>query len=127
MDFGLVLLHSGAGVDGDRILAAASAAEEHGLDSVWVYDHLLTPVRVDSTYPYAPDGVYPESAEAPFYDPLALIGVLTSRLRRVRVGAEVFVAPYRHPIVLAKTLATFERFAPGRIVCGVGAGWMQEE
>ena len=127
MDFGLVLLHSGAGVDGERILAAASAAEDAGLDSVWVYDHLLTPVRVDSTYPYAPDGVYHESADDPFYDPLALIGVLTARTRRVRVGAEVFVAPYRHPIVLAKALATFERFAPGRIVCGVGAGWMQEE
>jgi probable F420-dependent oxidoreductase len=126
VDFGLVLLHSGADVDGERILAAAAAAEEHGLDSVWVYDHLLTPVRVDSTYPYAPDGVYRESADEPFYDPLALIGVLTTRTR-LRVGAEVFVAPYRHPIVLAKTLATFERFAPGRIVCGLGAGWMLEE
>jgi probable F420-dependent oxidoreductase len=127
VDFGLVLVHSGAGVDGERILAAAVAAEQAGLDSVWVYDHLLTPVRVASTYPYSPDGVYPESPDEPFYDPLALIGVLTSRTQRVRVGAEVFVAPYRHPIVLAKALATFERFAPARIVCGVGAGWLQEE
>src|SRR5947208_2064277 len=127
MDFGLQLVHSGRGVEADAIVDAALVAERAGLDSVWVYDHLLTPVRLASTYPYSADGVYHESPDDPFYDPLALIGVLSARTRRVRVGAEVFVAPYRHPIVLAKALATFERFAPGRIVCGVGAGWMREE
>jgi probable F420-dependent oxidoreductase len=82
---------------------------------------------VNSPYPYAPDGVFPETPDTPFYDPLALFGVLSSKTSRIRIGSEVFVAPYRHPIVLAKTLATLERFAPGRLICGVGAGWMEEE
>jgi probable F420-dependent oxidoreductase len=127
MKFGMVLMHSGPAASAGRIVEAAITAERSGLDSVWVYDHLLTPVEVDSTYPYAPDGIYPESADEPFYDPLGLFGVLTARTSRVTVGAEVFVAPYRHPIVLAKTLATIEQFAPGRLVCGLGAGWMKEE
>ena len=39
----------------------------------------------------------------------------------------MLVAPYRHPIVLGKVLATIEQFAPGRLMCGLGSGWMREE
>jgi probable F420-dependent oxidoreductase len=127
MRFGLTLINSGAAATADSLVAATQASERAGLDSVWVYDHLLTPVEVRSAYPYAPDGVYHESPDTPFFDPLALFGILAARTDRIRIGAEVFVAPYRHPIVLAKTLATIEQFAPGRLVCGLGAGWMEEE
>jgi probable F420-dependent oxidoreductase len=127
MRYGLTLVHSGEDASAEGILGATLVAERLGLAGVWVYDHLMKPAVVRSTYPYAPDGVFPETADTPFYDPLALFGVLSSRTSRIRVGAEVFVAPYRHPIVLAKTLATLEQFAPGRLVCGLGAGWMEEE
>jgi probable F420-dependent oxidoreductase len=125
--YGLTLIHSGPDADADSILASTQVAERSGLDGVWMYDHLMKPSVVRSTYPYAPDGVFPETADTPFYDPLAMFGVLSSKTSRIRIGAEVFVAPYRHPIVLGKALATLERFAPGRLVCGLGAGWMEEE
>ena len=125
MHVGLQLDHAGPGVTAARVLAQARHAEEHGLDSVWLFDHVLTPVTLTSTYPY--DATYPLAAEDPFLDPLGVIGVLCGATSRIRVGTQVLVAPYRHPIVLGKVLATIEQFAPGRLLCGLGSGWMREE
>ena len=109
----------------EAVLRQARHAEACGLDSVWLFDHLLTPVTLTSRYPY--DVTYPLRAEEPILDPLGILGVLAGATARIQLGTEVFVAPYRHPIVLGKALATIERFAPGRLVCGLGSGWMQEE
>ena len=123
---GLQLEHGGPGVDAAAILATAHLAERLGFDAVWLFDHLMTPVTIASDYPYSAAG-YPLTADDPFYDPLALIGVLAGATDRLRIGTDVFVAPYRHPIVLGKALATIEQLAPGRVICGLGAGWMREE
>lgn len=116
-----------AGTDEASILEVARIAERFGLDSVWMFDHLFTPADLDSKYPYSRDGSYPLTPEDPFFDPLGLYGVLAGATEKLRIGTGVLIAAYRHPIVLAKVLATIERFAPGRIVLGVGAGWMREE
>jgi probable F420-dependent oxidoreductase len=122
---GLQLDHAGAGVSAEAMLRQARHAEGCGLDSVWLFDHLLTPVVLRSHYPY--DVAYGLRPEDPILDPLGVIGVLAGATSRIQLGTEVFVAPYRHPIVLGKALATIERFAPGRLICGLGSGWMQEE
>jgi probable F420-dependent oxidoreductase len=122
---GLQLDHAGAGVSAEAVLRQARHAEACGLDSVWLFDHVLTPVTLRSRYPY--DVAYGLRPEDPILDPLGVIGVLAGATARIQLGTEVFVAPYRHPIVLGKALATIERFAPGRLICGLGSGWMQEE
>ncbi|MFN2594852.1 MAG: LLM class F420-dependent oxidoreductase [Actinomycetota bacterium] len=127
LKFGLQLPNSLAGTDETAILASARIAERFGMDSVWMFDHLFTPADLDSKYPYSRDGSYPLTADDPFFDPLGLYGVLASATEKIRIGTGVLIAAYRHPIVLAKILATIERFAPGRVVLGVGAGWMREE
>ncbi|MEA2487298.1 MAG: hypothetical protein QOF16_952 [Actinomycetota bacterium] len=127
MRFGLQLPNSQPGTDEDAILAVARTAERLGLDSVWMFDHLFTPADLDSKYPYSRDGAYPLTPDDPFFDPLGLYGFLAGATENVRIGTGVLIASYRHPIVLGKVLATIERFAPGRIVLGVGAGWMREE
>lgn len=127
MKIGVHLPTAQPGADAASILRVAREAERLGFDSVWMFDHLLTPVALESKYPYAKGGAYPLGAGDPFYDPVATLGVLASATTRVRLGTSVLVAAYRHPIVLGKALATIERFAPGRLVIGVGAGWMQEE
>jgi probable F420-dependent oxidoreductase len=125
MHIGLQLDHAGAGANAARMLAQARLAERCGLDSVWFFDHVLTPVTLTSHYPY--EETYPMTAADPFLDPLGAIGVLAGATERIAFGTEVLVAPYRHPIVLGKALATIEQFAPGRIICGLGSGWMREE
>jgi probable F420-dependent oxidoreductase len=127
MEIGLHLPSAQTGASAEGILEVARAAERLGFDAVWMFDHLFTPVALASRYPYARGGAYPLGPGDPFFDPLALFGVLAGATARVKIGTGVLVAAYRHPIVLGKLLASVEQFAPGRIVLGVGAGWMKEE
>ena len=127
MEFGLQLPSAGEGTAAEHILAAARTAESLGFDSVWMFDHLFTPVGIESKYPYTRDGSYPMSPDTPFFDPVGLFGVLAGATARVKLGTGVLIPAYRHPIVLGKILATIETFAPGRMILGLGAGWMKEE
>lgn len=127
MEIGIHLPSAQPGASAEGVLAVARAAERLGFDGVWAFDHLMTPTALASKYPYSKDGRYLLSPADPIFDPLALFGVLAGATSRIKLGTGVLVAAYRHPIVLAKVLASIERFAPGRLVLGVGAGWMKEE
>ncbi len=121
MQIGLHLPSAQPGANADGILKVARVAEDHGFDSVWMFDHLFTPTAIDSKYPYTREGDYPMSADDPFFDPLGLFGVLAGKFERIKLGTGVLIPTYRNPIVLGKMLATIENFAPGRIILGVGA------
>lgn len=125
MEIGLHLPSAQPGATAEGILEVALAAESLGFDAVWAFDHVMTPVALSSQYPYARS--YPIGPADPIFDPLALFGVLAGKTSRIKLGTGVLIAAYRHPIVLAKVLASIERFAPGRLVLGLGAGWMREE
>jgi probable F420-dependent oxidoreductase len=127
VQFGLHLPSAAPGVTAAPILEVARAAEDLGFDAVWMFDHLFTPVGIESQYPYSRDGGYPMSPDDPFFEPVGLFGVLAGATERIKLGTGVLIPTYRHPVVLGKMLATIENFAPGRIVLGAGAGWMKEE
>jgi probable F420-dependent oxidoreductase len=127
VEFGLHLPSAGPGASAEQILNTARSAESLGFDSVWMFDHLFTPVGIESKYPYTRDGSYPVSPDAPFFDPVALFGVLAGATERIKLGTGVLIPAYRHPIVLGKIVASIETFAPGRVILGLGAGWMKEE
>lgn len=127
MEIGLHLPSAQPGAEAQSILSVALQAESLGFDAVWMFDHLFTPTALESLYPYSKDGSYAMSHRDPFFDPLGLFGVLAGATENLRIGTGVMVAAYRHPIVLAKALATIENFAPGRVVLGLGSGWMREE
>jgi probable F420-dependent oxidoreductase len=127
MEFGLHLPNAGPFASREAILTVAAHAEDAGYHSVWLFDHLFTPTKLDSKYPYSPDGSYPMHPDFPFYDPVAVMGVLAGATTRVRFGTRVLIATYRDPVVLAKELATIDALAGGRMILGVGAGWMAEE
>jgi probable F420-dependent oxidoreductase len=127
VEIGLHLPSAQSGANASDVLTVARTAERAGFDAVWMFDHLFTPTDLGSRYPYSRDGSYPLSPQDPFFDPLAVFGVLAGATERLKLGTMVLIAAYRHPIVLAKALASIENFAPGRVVLGVGAGWMREE
>lgn len=127
MDIGLHLPSSQPGANAPGIAAVAREAEAQGFDTLWFFDHLFTPVALSDAYPYSRDGSYALSANDPFYDPLGLFGVLAGATQRIKLATGVLIPAYRNPIVLGKMLATIENFAPGRIVLGVGTGWMGQE
>jgi probable F420-dependent oxidoreductase len=93
----------------------ARLSEELGFDSVWIPDHILVPSAVAQRY----GPVY--------YDALAVLAYLAGITSRVRLGTTVLVIPYRHPIVLAKELASIDQLSDGRLILGVGVGWAEAE
>lgn len=127
MEIGFHLPTAQPGATAEGIVEVARAIERLGFDAGWMFDHLLTPTALSSAYPYSRDGSYAFTANDPFFDPLAVFGYVLGAVPRIKLGSGVLVGAYRHPIVLGKALASIERFAPGRLVVGIGSGWMREE
>lgn len=128
--FGIALPNYGPLATPDTLVRLARLAEQLGVDSVWVSDHLVAPVAVASIYPYdrRPDrkpgdmGVIEE-----FYEPMTTLAWLAGATSRVRLGISAYVMPYRNPIVTAKQLATLDRLSGGRVILAIGVGWLAEE
>jgi len=104
----------------------ADEAEALGFHSVWAGDHLALPRAPSTPYPYGDDaGLLP--ADVSLLDPFAVLAAIAGRTERVRLGFGVAVLPYRHPLVVAKLVASIDALSNGRVILGVGTGWMPEE
>jgi probable F420-dependent oxidoreductase len=122
MDYGIVLPHFGSFARteaAERIIAVAAAAESLGYSTAWAIDHLVLPAKVEGGYAFNPMD--------PFLEPITVLGALALRTSRIKLGTAVLVLPYRHPIYTAKALATVDVLSGGRLIVGVGAGWMEPE
>ncbi|HVC30077.1 MAG TPA: LLM class F420-dependent oxidoreductase [Steroidobacteraceae bacterium] len=111
----------------EGLLQFARLAEENGYDSVWTSDHIVVPRQIASRYPYRSGGDFPAGAETPWLDPIATLTFAAAVTARVRLGTSVLIVPYRNPVVTAKLLATLDVLSAGRLILGVGVGWMEEE
>jgi probable F420-dependent oxidoreductase len=108
------------------VYSIADEAERLGFHSVWAGDHLALPRTPTTPYPYGDDaGLLP--ADVSLLDPFAVLAAVAGRTERVRLGFGVTVLPYRHPLVVAKLVATIDALSNGRVILGVGTGWMPEE
>jgi probable F420-dependent oxidoreductase len=121
------------GVEPEQLSELAIHAERLGFEGVTFGDHLVKPASYEPDYLYSEDGRPPwdpddlEEWTPPYPDAWvasAALGQVTSRLRFLPY---VYVLPMRHPVHVAKQLATADVFAPGRIILGLGAGWLKEE
>ena len=99
----------------DTIRGAAVRAEELGYDSVWVSDHVVVPRANIANFG---EGIY---------DPLVTLGVIAGATRRVQLGTTVLIVPYRNAVVTAKMVSSLDALSGGRVVLGVGAGWVAAE
>ena len=106
---------------------AARAAEQMGFDSVWMSDHVVMVEGAASPYPFAEDAKITWPEDAPMFDCLVALAAAGAVTSRVEVGTCVLIAPQRNPIVAAKQAATLDALTGGRLVLGVGAGWLAEE
>lgn len=107
--------------------ALARCADELDFESVWVADHLAAPLEFAPNYPYRDTGRPSFVADTPFADPLVLVGQLGAVTRQLLLGVGVLVLPLRNPFVAAKAAATAQLLSGGRMLLGVGVGWMKEE
>ena len=109
------------------IPAMAQRIEAAGFASMWVSDHVLMPERIDSHYPFAADGVARWGLDDPWYDAIVAMSMAVAVTTHVEIGVAVLVLPLRHPVILAKEVASLDALSGGRIALGVGAGWLAEE
>src|SRR4051812_5371641 len=106
----------------------AEAAERLGFDSVFAAHHVVLPYERASEYPYKRSGT--EIAMSPgmqWLDPLVALSLVAGVTDRIGLGTSVLVLPYRNPVNLAAEAAALDVLSDGRLILGVGAGWMREE
>ena len=127
MEIGIRIPGAGAKVSPENLVTAARWAEELGYHSVWVSDHVVLPEKSVSFYPYDPNGHWPYPADTPWLDPLLALAWAAAAAPSVKLGTSVMIVPLRHPILLAKQLSSLDFLSGGRVILGVGAGWMEEE
>ncbi|MGE0824792.1 MAG: LLM class F420-dependent oxidoreductase [Candidatus Binatia bacterium] len=115
MEFGLCIPHYGKPLDVPAIVNNVRHAEALGFDSIWVTDHLIVPRTMDLIY------------RDHMLEPVALLSHMAALIPRVKLGTSVLILLYRNPLLLAKMLATIDQLSGGRLIVGVGGGWMTEE
>ena len=124
---GVHLPVAGRGASPEVIAQVAEEAERIGLDSVWSWERLMRP-----TVPIALGGRGGPVMDAPedfstVYDPVETLSYVAARTSRITLGTSVLDALFQSPIILARRLATLDRFSEGRLIVGVGQGWMEQE
>jgi probable F420-dependent oxidoreductase len=126
MKLGLTLPTAGEGTSPDRIARVAGEAERIGLASVWTFERLMNPV--DGAIPIGGSDPVPlPDSYGSVYDPLETLAYVAARTSTITLGTSVVDAVLHSPIVLARRLATLDRLSNGRLVAGLGVGWMTAE
>jgi len=119
MRFGFFGINVGICADPEAAHRVAQAAEAAGFESLWTGEHVVLP---DPQVPPSP--VPPQT---PFLDPAVSLAFLAGCTRRVRLATGIIILPQRNPVVLAKELASVDVLSGGRLVVGIGAGYLRPE
>ncbi len=114
-------------LDVEHLVLIAREAERLGFEGIALPDHLVVPERIGSSYPYSSDRKIGWPMDAPWPDCWVAIGAMTAATERLRFTTSVFVPALRDVFQVAKSIGTAVGFGPGRVSCGLGAGWMREE
>lgn len=109
------------------VRSLAEKAEALGFDHLAVTDHLIVPKTIDSRYPYSKSGAFPGSPSGACFDQFSLLAYLAAISTKPRLVTAITVVPHRGAVHTAKIVSTIDVLSSGRVVLGVGAGWMKEE
>ena len=115
MRFGVAIPSYGPDAEAAVVEDLVTAGEELGFDSAWLPDHIAVP-------DYADTAMHP-----PFLEPLVTCAWALRATRRITLGTDVLVAPYRHALLVSAMVNTIGRLAPERFVLGVGIGYLVGE
>ena len=126
MKVGLLLPNIGRSATKDNVLAVARGAENAGIDSLWVIDRLLWPIKPQVPYPASPDGSLPEEY-LHVLDPIGTLMFVASNTRKISLGTSIVDIPFYSPALLARLITTLDLFSEGRSIVGLGLGWSKDE
>ncbi|MEV4345204.1 TIGR03619 family F420-dependent LLM class oxidoreductase [Actinoplanes sp. NPDC049596] len=126
MDLGIALPTSGPLASKQNIVRVAQEAERLGYAALWTYERLLRPLA--PLLP-GPDGALerlPEDYRLT-YDPIETLSFVAGLTERIKLGTSIVDALFHPPVVLARRFATLDQFSEGRVIAGLGQGWMPQE
>jgi probable F420-dependent oxidoreductase len=126
MKAGILLPQAGDSVTRENVLHIAKEAEKEGLDSVWVFERLLWPLKPKTPYPLTPDGSLPNQYQN-VLDPLETLSYLAGNTNQISLGTCLIAMLFHNPVVLARRFATLDVLSNGRAIAGLGIGWSEDE
>jgi probable F420-dependent oxidoreductase len=127
MKYGFTLPGRGQLATPERLGIIARKGEEFGFDTLLTGDHILVPKNISSVYPYTEGGEFPGSGSGESMEQITLLSYIAGQTSKIRLVTSVLIVPHRNPLIAAKSLATLDLLSGGRLVVGVGVGWMREE
>jgi probable F420-dependent oxidoreductase len=116
MKFGLYAINYGTCGDPEALVEVARYAEDAGIESLWAGEHIVVPIPQPPDYGIAP--------EIPFLDAIVALALAAAHTTTITVGTGVIELPLHQPVLLAKQLASVDQIARGRLVVGVGVGYL---
>ena len=119
MDIGYFGLNQGPFCDPENMAALVKTLEQAGYESVWTGEHVVLMDPHEAPSPVPP--------ETPFLDTIAALSFAAAHSRTLKLGSGIILLPQRNPVVLAKELAGVDVLSGGRLLFGVGAGYVPRE
>jgi probable F420-dependent oxidoreductase len=118
---------------GAALLSLAVAADELGFDTLWIGEHVLLPVGFSTPHPttgtaskqHRPGAIV--KPETVLLDPLVELAAIGGSTTRIQLGTAIYILPLRHPLLTARAACTLQEVSGGRLLLGVGTGWLEEE
>jgi probable F420-dependent oxidoreductase len=105
----------------------AQRLEDAGFDSMWVSDHVVFPHEPRSRYPFSADGRPTWPMDVDYVEPVVALASVAPATKTAEIGTSVLILPMRNPVLFAKQAACIDVLSGGRLVMGVGVGWLREE
>jgi probable F420-dependent oxidoreductase len=127
MKVGIMFANVGPFGEPEGLVNLARSAESVGFESLWAVEHVVVPKGYASRYPYSESGKMPGPEQSPIPDPFVWLAYAAAVTERIRLATGVLILPQRHPLYVAKEVATLDRLSRGRVILGVGIGWLEEE
>jgi probable F420-dependent oxidoreductase len=119
MNYGVTITGAGPMAEPDKLRRLARRADELGFNSLWLFDHVAYPGKNPEKAAFTP--------ETPFLAPIPTLAYLAADTKRIKLGTGVLLLALRHPLQAAKDVATLDVISGGRVIFGVGLGWLADE
>ena len=127
MQFGFNAPTAGPLAETGQLTRLVVEGEALGYDYATFSDHVVIPTDIHAIYPYSSSGEFPAGARAERHEQLIEVAYVAAKTQRLRLVLSVMVVPHRPAVLTAKMLSTIDVLSGGRLVVGIGAGWMKEE
>ena len=128
MKIGLMYANIRPFVQPDNFENLVCTAEEVGVESIFTAEHVVIPHDYKTEFPYSKTGKMPSNDETvPIPDPILPLVFAAALTKKLRLATGVMILPQRHPVYVAKQMATLDVLSGGRAILGIGIGWLKEE